>query len=862
MERIAAVVVVLLLCDSLRGDAPPAGQRAAVDGYGDPLPAGALARLGTSGFRLPGWFRVTSCQLSPDGRLLAVTNGEQIAFLDALTGRKVSVLHEGSNLYPDLAFTRDGTLLAGADRQNIYVWHVASGKERRRLAVPTDPLEQPTERLLLSSLSFSGDGKTLAATFIGHMIRVGITTRPGPGRAFVWDMGTGAVRYSHGIPPDLQPQAALSTDGKVLATWGRRFRATPKGGWHMALHIWDVATGKELWTKEVAAPGSGLPAAAFTPDRKALAAVSGMSSVWLWEVATGKEVRRLSGPPTISSPVWFSRDGGTVAAVAPGGAIQLWEMASGKRLALERGPGCWPSGLAFLAPGKLRACRANGQAASVWDLPEGRLLSPASGHEHTVRQMCYVDSGKGLVSVGDDGMICWWDCTKGNEVRHHLVTGGTFRDQPGFANARMTLSQDGKLLAGSDAADPTINLWDTATGKRVRTLAGPKKLWAEHLAFSPDGGRLATEDVDHAVHVWDLAKGVHLRRLDPPAGAMNFNAVGERLAFSPDGRLLAVMEHINTLDSGHIVLWNLAAGKELRRFHALGALTVALSPDGQVLATAGHEGGTLWDVATGYELSRLEAPEADIWHLAFSPDGRSLAGGCHIWKATERGVCLWETATGRLRWCGRGHSQYVSCLCFTQEGSVLASGSQDTTILLWDVTGRHLVGAAKREPEALWADMEGVSAQSAFRAAGALLAEPSGALALFRQRLQPARVPAFNEAVVRKRIAELDDPRFATRERAARDLEAAGKAAEPLLRERLNQGLSLEARRRIEQLIPRVVKARPRPKELAALRAIEILERIGNAEARELLRRLADGHARSSLTEQARAALARLTARR
>jgi WD40 repeat protein len=856
--------LVLLPSLAAGGDprVPPA--RPAVDAYGDPLPEGALARLGTHRFRPGGWGQVVDCQLSPDGRLLAVVNNHQVALLDATTGKHVWVLHEGINHVGVLAFTCDGTILAGADQANLYLWDVATGRTRRQLPYPKASEGDAPIQLFLTSLSFSADGKHLAAGFCSAgRTGIGNQVLPTPGLACLWDVASGVQRRVLCIPPDLGQAAALSPDGKVLAMWAHQFhRPTKEGGPAMALELWDVATGKRLWQTQMDAGTNRLLCAVFSPDRRILAAAPGKDSVWLLDVATGKVARRLTGPEGVGAPVQLSPDGATVAAAVPGGAVQLWERESGKRLVLHKGPFGWPGALVYPTPGKMRVCGRNGQAACVWDLPGGRLLSPSTGHEHTLREVAFVAAGKGLVSVGDDGKICHWDRACGKELKHHYVAAEKVHGQPGFFNARMTLSPDGKLLAGHDVhRDPVVHLWDTATGKLVRSLPGPQKAPAEHLAFSPDGRRLATEDMDHAVHVWDLATGALIRRLDPPPGALNMSC-GGRLAFSSDGRLLAVLEHLGDCADGHVFLWDLAAGKEVRHFQDRMPMSVALSPDSNVLATAGRRGGVLWDVATGQQLCRLEDPGPDVWHLAFSPDGRTLAGGWHIWKDTEPGVGLWETATGQLRCKFGGHRVYVSCLRFSLDGALLASGSEDTTALLWDVTGRHLAArAAERKPEELWTDLASMAAEPAFRATGALLDDPATALALFRERLRPARLKDFDEAAIGRLIADLDDPSFRVREKAARELQQTGKPAVPLLRERLPQARSLEQRRRMEAVLTRLVKALPRSEELQALRAVEVLERIGNAEARELLTRLTHGDGRAYLTEHARAALKRLRSR-
>jgi hypothetical protein len=241
-----------------------------------------------------------------------------------------------------------------------------------------------------------------------------------------------------------------------------------------------------------------------------------------------------------------------------------------------------------------------------------------------------------------------------------------------------------------------------------------------------------------------------------------------------------------------------------------------------------------------------------------SPDGNYLTVG-----GADHKVHVLDVSTGKTVRQFEGHRSDLMSLTFAPDGKSLASGSSDTTILIWKVDDLlrrrdHSSELSSRELEPLWNDLAAVDAAKAYRALATLAATPRS-VAFLGQHLRPAT--AADPAQVARLIGELDSQRFAMREKAVEELAKLGELAEPALRKMLATQPSLEFSRRLEALRRRLEGPVASAEALRSLRALEVLERVDTAEARELLRKLAAGTPASWLTQGAQAAIQRLAVR-
>jgi WD40 repeat protein/beta-lactamase regulating signal transducer with metallopeptidase domain len=699
-----------------------AAAQSGVDLYGDPLPRGAIARLGAVRYRAYRDSFPQAIAFPDNKKVLALTWDFELlksclCWWDAADGRLARTVWPADDRkgrvvsYPLAgAITPDGKIAAAriggayypsvggkpVEKYWIKWWAVDSGRELASI-----PYQDPKLSAELH-LALAWDGKT-AATASQYGIAAG---KAGPGNGRIWDQMAQkqtAAFDAKGYVWDL----AISHSGKIAAF------ITDED-----LMLWDIGSGQAPRTviaKSVAfRPGK----MAFSPDGKTLVVAGYPSQIRFLDAASGQLLRTLPTSDWSHSAVTmmtFSSNGKQLALGEmheSGARIVVWDLASDKPRCTLETPSRWVHDGAFSPDGQLFAATTNG-LIDVWDLRTGKRFSaPFIGHHSNVDSIACIGHGGLLATASGDDTLRLWEARTGRQktsipCRHSI--GGLVGFERGLA-----VSPDGKLLASFSAGkNNSVRVWDVDTGMQVHELAGRTKIAEVRcLGFSADGKRLAGASDDGKVRAWNVEQGSLLSESDLQLGLEHpLDRMGElraeaeigtllqRAAFLPDLDCLVVN---GSLDKSRgtirkkFSLYSVPTGQELRTFgdNKLTKFGMTLSPDGKRLLSEEYsitdyrldkQQLRLWDVAEGKEIWQKDLPKNPGGHqgpLAFSTDGRRFAVA--VWgEPTEIWVC--DTATGGVVQAMKSDT-CPSCICFTSDGNRLATGMMDGTALVWDVS--------------------------------------------------------------------------------------------------------------------------------------------------------------------------------
>jgi WD40 repeat protein len=489
---------------------------------------------------------------------------------------------------------------------------------------------------------------------------------------------------------------AFTPGGHTLVTGGNDNR----------IRFWDPV-GRRTAGSQPAYDGTTPGVLAVSPDGRLLASGDDEGKVRLWDTADRVQVgETLIVPwPSPARPIpdgrryvvslAFTADNGGLVAVSSDGMLVRWDLHLGGAVSLYRDLGSLPGRVALSRDGRLLAMAGAHGDVRLWDTRTGRRAGtlPADGRRRAAL-LAFGPDGRRLAVVRDgneNAQVELWD-TGACRLSGHLRT----RDSDVIT--ALAFSHDGGVVA-TGSRDERVELLDAAgTGLPIGEPLSGHVGRINDLAFSDDGRILASASDDGTVRLWDP---LFLR----PRGAALDDGTGQLLsaAFSPDGKVLA-----STGASRAVHLWDPRTGLSARSplTGRMGKnFSVVFSRDGSTLAATGDLGPAwLWDTRTW----RPAGPplQGAIGAVAFSPDGNLLATGDIALNGfdVQGDVRLWDTATHhelpRLLPARRpgggtyplGHRGSVHALAFSPDGRFLASGAGFGEIQLWDVRRRRAVG--------------------------------------------------------------------------------------------------------------------------------------------------------------------------
>lgn len=470
--------------------------------------------------------------------------------------------------------------------------------------------------------------------------------------------------------------------------------------------IYDVQTGKEIKLLTDHREG-GTDETVLSPDWRYLTCPRNSwehHEIRLWDTHTREIKTTFEGHRKRVTSVAFSPDGKMLASGDFDGVIWVWDIDTGEHRQI-RTPDKIVDGVMFSPDGRtLVSSRRENRREDVrlWDVATGEFkvrLEDTTGTDNIV-----FNSDGTLLYGASRTELRLWDPDTG-KITMRLGIKGSHMTRPVF-------SPDGKTIATGGGNDYTVQLWKLQTGQLKNTLVGDPKYVkmivisggvpklvdyatkrVESIAFSPDGRILAVSS-DNEIIFWDPSTGERKATL---TGKGSFY----RLLFSPDGRTLAARSYAHKSESG-ICLWDIDT-TDIRKSKLRHTITghnretnsITFSPDGQFLAT-GHEYLVrLWDT-TDEKLKVLcegHPHQVKVRSVAFSPNGDTLASlSLSIQSSGGKAeVLLWDAATGEYQVTLKGHGKVPdsripnqSGIAFSPNGEILVSGSGDGTLRLWN----------------------------------------------------------------------------------------------------------------------------------------------------------------------------------
>jgi WD40 repeat protein/serine/threonine protein kinase len=608
--------------------------------------------------------KITALALSPDGSLLVTGSEDTLILLWNSAGEQIGQLVGHRGPITDMAFSPDGTmLLSGGTDAGLILWDILAQQEIRRFA---------GHRNVITSVDFSPDGNRIVSS-------------SGDGQIILWELNTGEEIRRFDDHSDSVRAVVFSPDGTRLLSGSR----------DKTLILWNVETGSALRT--YTGHAESVETVVFSPDGTRAYSGSFDRSVIAWDIATGQIVNRFIGHSDEVTSVAASPDGRQVISTSCAerdlsrscirGEVIIWDTATGREARSLSGHHDTVNQV-VISPDSQRiytgSCGERRQGACIlgevllWDseIPSDSIRS-LSEHNSAVLSIAinkagniFVSGGGSVLSgetpVGDTSIILW-DTEKGTLLHR-------FEGHEGNVTALSFHPSENSFLSASD--DTTIRVWSLDTREELRRFEGHDSP-IQAMALSHNGTTVLSSD-ETTLLQWDYATG-SVQRVTNNLGSQ---IVVTAIAFSPDDSQFAT-----GLNNGTIIFWDTASGEEIRRLtgHTDDITSLTFSADGQFLASGALDRSLrYWDLSTG-ESRRFDGHTAAVTSLA-------LTEAYLLSASDDNTLRYWDLASGETIRVFIGHTGSVTDLAYDAATGTAVSSSADGTVREWRISLPALLG--------------------------------------------------------------------------------------------------------------------------------------------------------------------------
>lgn len=612
------------------------------------LPEGAIARLGKGGINI--------MRFSPDGTQLIVGTDVGVWLYDVPDGKETALFTEHSGQVNALTFSADGKILASGGYTNpiIQLWEMGTGKKVSKITLKR-------ERKAVSSLTFAKDGKVLISldTF---------------GRIAHWDINTGEKLSNFSEQIVSHYVGALSEKGNLYATNDSNGKIRVSDATIDKQRANLLGHGGLLKRDE-----KRISVLAFSSDEKILASGGYDTTVRLWSTENWKNLALLRGHESKVTSIAFSGNGRMLASGDAWNIIKLWDIETRKEHATLKGHSNEICALAFSPDGNTLASGSYDGTIRFWNPHTGKAISTfTSGHIDAIKNVAFFENDPTLLSVTNDSSIEVWD---ENTLEEKLA----FIENDNARIRSAVLAPDDihvAVLYNNHLVDGNnLKIWNLTTAKGLQGPWSNVQDTVNGVTFSPNNQILV---------VSYRRKGVFLWHINAEMEIFHFNIERDylwerKITYSPDGSIL-----VHYGGYGETYIWNAQTMEEIAQINMKNIRSLAFSPDSKIFAARVNEEIILWDITSSGIKQRGRFINSKSYgdpmfspdDLMFSPDGNILL--VIMSKGWDHYIQLWDINTGWNLGKISGHTEEIATFDFSSDEKILASGSMDGTILLWD----------------------------------------------------------------------------------------------------------------------------------------------------------------------------------